>query len=92
MIYDHRNVLIGCIVHDAESRARIDRVLSVDTDSGEVTVTSSPLRALANGQIATEVIRFRSIRPIRKGNAPPHEFQCSGRGETPFSAPTIPLS
>lgn len=92
MIYSSRNVLMGCTVHDVEGRAKVKHVIALDTDSGEVTLGSNPFRVDANGHLATEVIRFRSIYPICVGNEPPLAFHCYGRGEQPFPAPLIPLS
>ena len=79
MNYNPNNVERGTNVFDVEANAKIDRVTSIDTDTGEVECCSEPLQITAFGEIATFKIKFTAIHPIRGGAMLPCLFHCYGR-------------
>jgi hypothetical protein len=69
----------GATVHDVEGRKRIEHVMEVDTEKGEVEVALWPLRLTPGGdRVETEKLRFRSIAPIYAGSHTPQLFHCYG--------------
>ena len=69
----------GSTVHDVEGRRRIDHVMALNTETGEVEVALWPPRPTADGsRIETETLRFRSIAPIYAGWVTPQLFHCYG--------------
>lgn len=93
MRYTHRNAS-GATVHDVEGRKRIDHVISVDTERGEVECAHYPIRLKPDAakvadwqppapypdddEIDTYVVKFRSIAPIYAGSHTPLLFHCYG--------------
>lgn len=79
MIYTHHNCARSTTVHDVEGRRQINHVMSVDTETGEVTRVHQPIRSNGRGEIDTYTERFRSIYPIFAGERVPQLFHCYGR-------------
>lgn len=79
MIYTHHNCAARTTVHDVESRRQINHVMSVDTETGEVTRICQPIRPNHLGEADTYTERFRSIYPIFAGSHLPQLFHCYGR-------------
>lgn len=80
MIYTHHNAR-SATVHEVEARRRIDHVLRVDTEAGEVVRVHQPARPNHRGEIDTYTERFRSIYPIFADSPTPLLFHCYGRIE-----------
>lgn len=81
MRYDHSNVLPRCSVHDLDSRQVLDRVLSVDTDTGEIVqaeiLQQEPGRTLG---IAQTVTKWAAVWPvIVDRHQRPVAIHCHGR-------------
>lgn len=68
----------GATVYDVEAKRKLDMVMSVDIDSGEVAVCHQPVRAVGD-EIATYTERYQSIHPIYGGERTPVLFHCYGR-------------
>jgi hypothetical protein len=77
MIYNCKNAG-GASVYDVETKERLDHVMSIDTDAGEVLRAEHPARVVG-GQLATFTQKFTTIYPIRGGGARPVLFHCYGR-------------
>ena len=78
MIYNGTNAA-GAMVMDVDAKQQIARVLEVNTRAGWVKVAPSPLKLDAQGRIAGERIRFRSIYAIQGLEKRPCLFHCYGR-------------
>ena len=79
MLYTNKNAL-GAKVFDIGTCEPIERVMSVDTDSGIVVAAHSPPRMLPSREgIETYEIRFAMIHPIYGGSPRPVLFHCYGR-------------
>jgi len=78
MLYNHANAL-GALVYDVDSRQRIDWVLEINTRAGWIKVCDNPPKLDAQGRIAGERIRFRSIYAIQGAEPRPCLFHCYGR-------------
>lgn len=78
MLYTPKNVQRGTTVHDLDSRSRLERVLAIDTEAGEIVVVRQPLIATAGGDIATETLRYQAVWPIMDRGVP-CAFHCHGR-------------
>lgn len=82
----------GALVIDVEAMTQLERVLRIDTASGEVVCAHQPARVDHRGELQTVTLRFRAIHPIYAGQLQPCLFHCYGRSETPSaladSAPT----
>ncbi|MBB1602002.1 hypothetical protein [Variovorax sp. UMC13] len=76
----------GAVVFDVEATTQLERVLRIDTASGEVVCAHQPARIDQRGELQTVTLRFRAIHPIFAGQLQPCLFHCYGRIETP-SAP-----
>jgi hypothetical protein len=72
----------GALVFDVEAVTPLERVLSIDTASGEVACAHQPARVNHCGELQTVTQRFRSIHPIFAGQLQPCLFHCYGRIET----------
>lgn len=90
MRYTHLNAR-GATVHDIEGRRRIDHVMSVDTETGEVECAYWPIRLKPDpkpwhapmveshlDEVDTFVMRFHGIAPIFGGADSPQAFHCYG--------------
>ena len=85
MKYGPRECLFGALVFDVDRIERLDQVISVDTDAGEVICCHKPIR-IVDGVVAQYPIKFRSIYAIRGLDQLPGLFHCYGRsGQTPPS-------
>lgn len=80
MIYDQHNCQGGTLVFDVDRKLRIDRVLSIDTESGEVFCGHDPYR-IVDGEVARYAIKFRSVYAIHDLDRLPGLFHCYGRIE-----------
>lgn len=81
MFYDVNNAL-GAVVFDVEAKQKLDRILSVDTGTGEVKACHEPLRLAADGEnVDGCTIHFSTIYPIFGGRTKPVLFHCYGRIE-----------
>lgn len=78
MLYNATNAA-GAKVYDVEAEQQIVRVLEVNTRAGWVKVAPSPPKLDAQGRIAGERIRFRSIYAIQGLEPKPCLFHCYGR-------------
>lgn len=79
MLYTSHNAC-GAVVTDVEARRRIDRVMSVNTDTGEVECCHYPYRSRpGTDQVDTYTERFRAIHPICGMERNPVLFHCYGR-------------
>ena len=78
MLYTPKNVQRSTTVCDLDSRVRLERVLAIDTEAGEIVVVRQPLIVTASGDIATETLRYQSVWPIMDRGVP-CEFHCHGR-------------
>lgn len=77
MIYTAMNVENRTRVYNADSVTVLDLVMSVDTDTNEVTQAYKPLRLDGDG-VATYITRFKAIHPIYGGYYQPCLFCCYG--------------
>lgn len=78
-IYTGRNAA-GSKVYDVEARRELKRVVSVDTETGVVTMHCDPVRLNdARTKVVTYEARFKSIYPIFGGRTKPVLFHCYGR-------------
>lgn len=84
MIYDSSNSAMKCSVYDVDTMQRINQVLSLDDETGEVVVAVEPLEVTASDELATKTLQFRSIYPIRGAGYLPVLFHCYGR-KGPFA-------
>jgi hypothetical protein len=82
MIYDANNCMPRCTVYDVDAKERIDRVVAVNAKAGWVQVAEQPLRVTEHDHIATRLVRFASIYPIKGGEHWPVLFHCYGRKRT----------
>lgn len=79
MLYDPDNAR-GASVYDVEKREKLHRVVTVDTQTGIVTMHHEPLRLNATRDaVETFEARFESIYPIFGGRTNPVLFHCYGR-------------
>jgi len=79
MLYTTDNVQRGTRLTDLDTRQKVERVISIDTVTGEVIVGLYPWRLNAAGDgVETETIRFAAVWPILERGVPCH-FQCHGR-------------
>lgn len=78
MIYNHENVLTSTSVFDVDAVSKIDQVISIDTEAGELVCAHQPLRVRA-GEVDTFTIKFKSIYAISGGSPWPCLFHCYGR-------------
>ena len=76
MIYTPKNAA-GAKVFDVSTDTELRRVVSVDTDAGEVVMHHDPARLNAAGDdVATITKRFDWIVPLFDGRPTPHVFHC----------------
>ena len=75
-IFNASNAL-GASVYDVDKVQKLDCVISVDIDKGEVVRAHQPVR-LAGDEIATYTERYSSIHPIYGGARRPVLFHCYG--------------
>jgi hypothetical protein len=66
------------LVYDVDTVRRVDYVMSVDTDAGEVVRAHYPLR-LVGDEVSTYTERYRTVHPIFGGQPFPQLFHCYGR-------------
>jgi len=79
MIYTRHNAL-GATVYEVEPVRRLESVVSVDIEAGEVVMHRIPLRLNAAGDaVESYSERFRSIYPIFGNDVTPCLFHCYGR-------------
>lgn len=88
MLYHNGNAM-GATVHDLDTRQRIDRVISVDTEANEIEVPLQPHQFTEDGKrLATMRLKYTALWPIfgwRKPGKEPWEvgypcmFHCYGR-------------
>lgn len=78
MLYTWHNTRRATVV-EVEGQRNLDRVLLVDTDTGEVRRAVQPTRVDATGEIESYVERFATIYPISGGARYPRLFHCYGR-------------
>lgn len=78
MLYTPKNVQRGTTVHDLDSRSRLERVLSIDTEAGEIVTHRYPAVKTASGDLATETLRFQAVWPIMDRGVP-CAFHCHTR-------------
>ena len=81
-IFNGSNAL-GATVYEVEALRKLDQVMSVDIDSGEVMRYEVPLRLIGD-EVATYTERYRSIYPIYGGKPTPQLFHCYGRQAWPW--------
>ncbi|MGQ3051088.1 MAG: hypothetical protein ACT6S0_04830 [Roseateles sp.] len=77
MLYDYRNVQPGATVCNLDTRERINKVVAIDTEAGEVEVTVEPLR-IVDDSFVTQRLRFVAVWPILDLGIP-CAFHCHGR-------------
>ncbi len=77
MIYTSENAR-GATVHDIDTGETLSKVVSVDTDSGEVHMHHDPIR-INGDEIEAFMVRFASIYPIQGLEPRPVMFHCYGR-------------
>lgn len=73
----------GALIFDVEATTQLERVLRIDTASGEVVCAYQPARIDHRSELQTVTLRFRAIHPIFAGGLQPCLFHCYGRIETP---------
>lgn len=80
MIYEAGSAVArGSYVVDLDTRERLQRVLQVDTGTGEVVVAAYPVRLNADRTgVETETLRFDAVWPILDRGIP-CAFHCHGR-------------
>lgn len=79
MLYTSANAL-GAFVTDVEAGRRLERVMSVNTETGEVECCHHPFRIKPGTQdVDTYIERYSSIHPIRGMERLPVLFHCYGR-------------
>ena len=78
MLYTPNDVQYGTTVHDLDRRSRLERVLSINTETAEIVVHRSPLVVSDSGEIATETLRYSAVWPILDRGVP-CAFHCHGR-------------
>lgn len=78
MIYNASNVPVGTTVYNVDTKEKVMRVMSIDTDRNVVVCVSDPCEIAADGTLATYEIKFRSIYPIYGGRFLPDLFHCYG--------------
>lgn len=77
MLYTAKNAA-GATVYEVESMGKLDRVLSVDTETSEVVRCHDPIRVQGD-EIVTYTERFDAIHPIHGVARQPVLFHCYGR-------------
>jgi len=83
----------SALVFDVEMMTQLERVLRIDTASGEVVCAHEPARIDQRGELQAVTLRFRAIHPIFAGQLQPCLFHCYGRIETPSAlANTAPTT
>ncbi len=79
MIFTTENVAVPALTFQiGEQVTRIDRVLDIDTEAGEVTCLDLPARCDENGAVVTHKLKFDKIHPIYGGQSKPGLFHCYG--------------
>lgn len=78
MIYTYKNAL-SAVVYDGDAHADMQKVMSVDTETGIVETISEPLRLDHKDEVVTEQTRFRSVYAIHGGSPMAELFLCYGR-------------
>lgn len=95
MIYTYtRHNACGASVTDVEAGRRLERVMSVNTDTGEVECCHYPYRIKpGTDQVDTYTERFRSIHAIFGDERKPVLFHCYGRlSDVDDTAPELEVS
>ena len=78
MIYDYSNVDRDTKVYDVDRVEIIDKVMTINTDRGELVSYVMPLQVLG-GEAAVFTIKFRAIYAIHGMSRRPCLFHCYGR-------------
>lgn len=68
----------GAPVYCMDSGEKLEYVMSIDADKGEVVIAHQPLRARGD-ELDTYKLRFRSIYPIYGGGFRACLFHCYGQ-------------
>ncbi len=80
MIYTHSNTANGVSVYDVATKEKLRRVLSIDTDTGEIERCHEPVRMNAAGdKVETFKVKFDAIYAISGMEPLPVLFHCYGR-------------
>lgn len=76
-VFDASNAC-GATVYDVDTRQKLEQVMSLDIDSGQVVLARWPLRVVGE-EIETYTVQYRSVHPIYGGRPQPQLFHCYGR-------------
>lgn len=76
MIYTYDNVAHNTKVFDVMAGQWLERVVSLDTDTGVVVCDESPFKLDSHGHVQTIELRFSAIHAISGGNRRPVLFHC----------------
>jgi len=80
MFYDHSNVMPGTTLVDMDTNVALQKVMTVDTESCEVTCAYDPIRIKdGTDEIDTYQVKYQSICPVYRGKLLPCVFHCYGR-------------
>ena len=76
MIYTPDKVAHNTKVFDVMAGRWLDRVISLDTDTGVVVFCASPFKVDSRGHVETIELRFDAIHAISGGGRRPVLFHC----------------